>query len=283
MPEIERKKCFVAAPIGTRGSDTFLRTEDVQDFIVGPAIEQCGCEMPPIRADQISEPGRITKQIIDHLINDALVVVDLTDRNPNVFYELAIRHAVRKPIVQIIHKSQTIPFDVSVQRTIFYDHQNLREVPRTIKEIVGQIKAAEHNPGNVDTPLSDAIFQQSLLESSDPIQKSNAEILAILYEIRSSTSSWPKNFSSVMRRNTLFTDDSDVFEYEFEDDGKETATASSEGYPALFASGDRVEHSAFGQGTVVRIEEKGHIIQVAFPIPIGIKRLDLKFAKLVKV
>ena len=106
MAEIERKKCFVAAPIGMRGSDAFLRTEDVQDFIIGPAIEQCGYEMPPIRADQISEPGRITKQIIDHLINDALVVADLTDRNPNVFYELAIRHAVRKPIVQIIHKSR---------------------------------------------------------------------------------------------------------------------------------------------------------------------------------
>ncbi len=281
MPEIERKKCFVAAPIGVRGSDTFLRTEDVQDFIVGPAIEQCNYEMPPIRADQISEPGRITKQIIDHLINDALVVVDLTDRNPNVFYELAIRHAVRKPIVQIIHKSQTIPFDVSVQRTIFYDHQNLREVPRTIKEIVDQIKAAEHNPGNVDTPLSDAIFQQSLLESNDPIQKSNAEILAILHEIRSSTSSWSKNFSSVIRRNTLSTNDSDVSEHEVEDDGEKTVTGSSESYLIPFASGDRVEHNTFGQGTIVRIEE-GYIVKVAFPMPIGMKRLDLKFAKLVK-
>jgi len=51
-----------------------------------------------IRADKISEPGIITTQIIGHIVDAELVIADLTDKNPNVFYELAIRHAIRNPI-----------------------------------------------------------------------------------------------------------------------------------------------------------------------------------------
>ena len=39
----------------------------------------------------------ITSQVLQHVTEDALVVADLTGRNPNVFYELALRHAIRKP------------------------------------------------------------------------------------------------------------------------------------------------------------------------------------------
>ena len=51
-----------------------------------------------IRSDQISEPGDITSQIIQHLFDDEIVVADLTDHNPNVFYELAVRHMLGKPV-----------------------------------------------------------------------------------------------------------------------------------------------------------------------------------------
>jgi hypothetical protein len=61
--------------------------------IVAPAAEACGYDT--IRADQIAKPGIITSQVIQHLLDDPLVVADLTGWNPNVFYELAIRHAIR--------------------------------------------------------------------------------------------------------------------------------------------------------------------------------------------
>jgi hypothetical protein len=50
---------------------------------------------------------------------------DQETRNPNVFYELAIRHATVKPVIQIIHRSEPIPFDVAGNWTIQFDHHDL--------------------------------------------------------------------------------------------------------------------------------------------------------------
>ena len=47
-----------------------------------------------------------------------LVVADLTDHNPNVFYELAIRHALQLPLVQLIDSAQDLPFDIKAMRTV---------------------------------------------------------------------------------------------------------------------------------------------------------------------
>jgi len=69
-----------------------------------------------MRADELAEPGIITSQVIQHIVDDQLVIADLTERNPNVFYELALRHALRKPVVQIIHRGEAIPFDVAGMR-----------------------------------------------------------------------------------------------------------------------------------------------------------------------
>lgn len=71
-----------------------------------------------VRADEIDDEGLITNQIIEHLIEDDLVVADLTGLNPNVFYEVAVRHAARKPIVHLITTGQDIPFDVANMRAV---------------------------------------------------------------------------------------------------------------------------------------------------------------------
>ena len=56
------------------------------------------------RADKIAESGIINSQIIQRIVEDELLIADLTDMNANVFYELAIRHSIRKPFVQIMQK-----------------------------------------------------------------------------------------------------------------------------------------------------------------------------------
>jgi hypothetical protein len=179
----ENRICFVIAPIGEEGSETRVRSDQVLQHIITPAAEVRGYEV--VRADKISEPGIITSQIIQHLVEDPLVIADLSDRNPNVYYELAVRHAVRKPVVQMIQAGQTIPFDIAATRTIQFDHHDLDSVARCKDEITQQIDSVERDPTQVDTPISVAIDLQSLRQSDNPLEKSNAEIISRLQELRS--------------------------------------------------------------------------------------------------
>jgi hypothetical protein len=60
------------------------------------------------------------------------VIADLSFHNPNVFYELALRHAVRKPIVQISRTADRLPFDIGQFRTIVVDTTDIYSlVPRS--------------------------------------------------------------------------------------------------------------------------------------------------------
>ena len=148
-----------------------------------------------MRADHISEPGIITSQVIQHIVEDPLVIADLTDRNPNVFYELAIRHAIRKPLVQIIKKGEAIPFDVAGTRTIHVDHHDLDSVEEAKNEIVKQIKSVEKDASQVDTPISVALDLQLLRQSENPEQRSLADIVTAISELRSGLQSVDKRLS----------------------------------------------------------------------------------------
>ena len=100
------KVCFVIAPLGDEGSETRKRSDQVLKHIIKPSTADCGYKA--VRADEISEPGLITSQIIQHLMDDPLVMADLTELNPNVFYELALCHALKRPLVQIIQKGPLV-------------------------------------------------------------------------------------------------------------------------------------------------------------------------------
>lgn len=56
--------------------------------------------------------GRITDKIVHHLLYSAVIVADTTGRNPNVFYEVGVAHAFRRPIVLIVDDPKSIPFDI---------------------------------------------------------------------------------------------------------------------------------------------------------------------------
>ncbi|MBP5100643.1 hypothetical protein, partial [Pseudomonas protegens] len=111
--------CFYVTPIGEDGSEQRKHADLFLGSIIEPALDNLGLKV--VRADTIEKPGTITRQIIEYLLKARLVIVDLSFHNPNVFYELAIRHAARLPVVQVIRASDRIPFDLSQIRTIKID------------------------------------------------------------------------------------------------------------------------------------------------------------------
>lgn len=95
------------------------RSDEIYERVIAPPVEAAGFTL--IRAEQISAPGRITNQIVRHIINDPMTIADLSELNPNVIYELAIRHVVRKPVIHILIKGTRIPFDISGFRLVIID------------------------------------------------------------------------------------------------------------------------------------------------------------------
>jgi hypothetical protein len=135
-----KKDCFVISPIGDDGSDTRKNADKVLRHIIKKALSDTYAVE---RADDISKPGLITLQIIERLMKAPMVVADLTDANANVYYELAIRHFVKKPVVHLITEGQKPPFDVAQMRYIPYNLTDPDSVEQAAKDVRDHAAACE--------------------------------------------------------------------------------------------------------------------------------------------
>ena len=197
------KTCFVICPLGEHQSETRRRTESVIKHLIRPAVEPFGYNVKP--PHEIDDAGMITNHIIQMIISSDLVIADLTDRNPNVFYELAIRHASRKPLVQIIKEGESLPFDVAGMRTFRYDLKDPDSVADTKQHIYDQVDIIHTTETLMDTPISHAIDYDLLRRSERPEDNKLADLLVASYELRSgleelraSTLSLPDRFSELV-------------------------------------------------------------------------------------
>ncbi len=130
--------CFVmqpfAEPLGT-----------YYDKIYKPAIEKAG--LKPVRAhNDIFGTGKIIDQVWRSIIEAKVLVAELTSRNPNVFYELGVAHALDKPVVLISSNENDVPFDLQHIRVIYYDTTDPFWGSKLLDKVAENVISAIRNP-----------------------------------------------------------------------------------------------------------------------------------------
>jgi hypothetical protein len=206
LPELD-KECFVISPIGAEGSAERARSDGVLKFIIAKAAEELG--LTAVRGDQLADPGQITLQVIDHILGARAAVADLTGLNPNVFYELAVRHTARLPIALIAEKDCKLPFDIAQMRTIFFDSHDLASADQCRSAIAAQLRQAITG-GAVDSPIATSIDVRALASGSTA-DRNIAEIVTTIDDIAKTQ----RSIAAMVQRLDPRTPETDFLNQEF--------------------------------------------------------------------
>ena len=94
------------------------RLEWAYERLVKPAFEDAGYRVS--RADDIGNQQNILKDIVTAILESDVIIADVTDANPNVYYELGLSHALEKQVVLLSQNVSKAPFDLRSYRIIEY-------------------------------------------------------------------------------------------------------------------------------------------------------------------
>jgi hypothetical protein len=130
--------CFVMMPFG-QWFDRYY-----QEIYI-PAIKDAGFE--PVRADELFSSGSVVEQIWEQIEKAKVLLADLTDRNPNVFYELGLAHAAKKPVIFAAAHLEDIPFDLRHLRVIVYEVRAPNWAEKLRKSVTDFVRNAVKDPG----------------------------------------------------------------------------------------------------------------------------------------
>lgn len=134
-----RPVCFVLMPISDVHGYEPGHFARVYEHLLKPAISAAGYE--PVRADDAVKTDYIVVGIIQKIVESAMVICDFSARNPNVMYELGIRHAFNKPVTLIKDRRTEKVFDIQGLRYAEYDESlRIDSVQKDITKISSAIQ-----------------------------------------------------------------------------------------------------------------------------------------------
>lgn len=220
--ESKKRKCFIISPLGSIDSDVRRKADGLIKAVIKPILEQL--EFDVIAPHEIDTPGSISRQVIQHLLEDDLVIANLTELNPNVMYELAVRHAKRLPVVCVVENRTILPFDIATERTIFYDDDMLGvEIlkPKLLKAINEAI--IEKEPDNpIYRVVNDTIMREVVATGGDSqtyILNRLDEIALDISRFKNLSNSGSTGYKSINNYRFLISNDSqDISDQNIVDD-----------------------------------------------------------------
>ena len=147
--------CFVIMPIGTQTIGNITISEEElhkkYNYVIKRAILKADPNLEVIRADEELNPSSISNDIFTKLMHSRFVIADITYPNPNVFYELGIRHAIKTGTILIRENINfTIPFDISHMRYIEYTQEpsGMDKLSNKLKHMFEFYEANSGKPDN---------------------------------------------------------------------------------------------------------------------------------------
>jgi len=129
--------CFILMPFGS-WFDRYFKE------IYVPATKEAGFE--PLRADGLFSAGAVMEQVWAQIRKAKVLLADLTGKNPNVFYELGLAHAARKPVVFVAGDIEDVPFDVRHLRVVVFDVREPGWSDKLRRDITTYLKNTRSEP-----------------------------------------------------------------------------------------------------------------------------------------
>lgn len=176
----KKKKCFVITPIGGENEPIRRHIDGIIDAAIIPAL---GDDFNVVVAHRINVAGTITKQVVSEIYKADLVIANLTAKNPNVMYELAIRHCLGAPVITIADRETDLPADIISERTIFYtnDAKGVLELTAELKKYLKKIDyEAKSSP--VLTALSDIVETDAILKITQKSENEEGDALGLIIQ-----------------------------------------------------------------------------------------------------
>jgi O-acetyl-ADP-ribose deacetylase (regulator of RNase III) len=159
-------KCFIITPYGKKKDATgkTVNFDRIFNALIERVVSDAGLE--PLRSDHDLESGPIFRKMIHDIATAEVCIADITTLNPNVFYELGVRHALCRGVTILIRiKGQPLPFDISNLRVFEYGPPKSKEFQQAREQIVAAIA---HARSQHDT---DSLVFHSLPELAVTVEK----------------------------------------------------------------------------------------------------------------
>lgn len=155
-----KKTCFVIMPFGSTTDlhDEKYWTDHFEKFLK-PIIEE-NLSLEAKRSEPLR--GDIVGEIINNLYRNPIVVAELTDFNPNVFWELGVRQSFKHGTITIAEEVTRIPFNISTKGTIFYSKEKLND-EKFKNNFCKALNDCLINPSNPDSIVLESISGRGTL------------------------------------------------------------------------------------------------------------------------
>lgn len=187
-PDTERGGyAFCICEIGDKGSKQRKRADEVYKHVISPILLEFGIETK--RSDLDPTPGQVTTQIVKSIIESRVLIADLTGRNPNVYYELAVAHAFARPTIILVDSPASLSFDTQNERIISLGESESLGVSEAEDAKAELRKALEvalvegYQPSNLITEVASA-RKLDALAPDNPLVQEVASMRVHLEELR---------------------------------------------------------------------------------------------------